>query len=156
MSSAVRDGPEGNTLTLVELENKLPNGFHDAEFFSFEVDYVAGVVKFHLNLLVGWPGDPEPERQAYQEASLVVSGACFCSIQPPDSTYNFLPDGKPICVSGDLAKADHLPSLPDLIAKCPGDTWSYRFFVHDWNAFIYIAGRDAELTWVGAKPSHAV
>jgi hypothetical protein len=70
-------------VTLEELEGALPNGFHDAEIFSFELDYVAGIAKFHMNLLVGWPDDPEPESQAYQEATLVVEGLCFCSIDPP-------------------------------------------------------------------------
>ena len=143
-------------VTLEELDHNLPNGFHDAEIFSFELDYAAGTARFRMNLLVGWPDDPEPERQAYQEATLVVNGLCFCSIDPPSSTYPFLPDGKPICVSGDPAKSDHLSSLPDLAAKFPSETWCYRFFVDDWNAFIYIAGREAELTWVGEKPKHAV
>jgi hypothetical protein len=143
-------------LTLNELDEALPNGFHDAEIFSFELDYVAAVAKFRLNLLVGWSDDPEPERQAYQEATLVVSGVCFFSIDPPSPTYPFLPDGKPICVSGDPAKPDHLASLPGLAAKLPHDTWCYRFFVHDWNAFIHIAGREAVVTWVGEKPKHAV
>jgi len=58
-------------------------------------------------------------------------------------------------VSGDPANADTLPSLPDLSAKFPDGTWCYRFFVHDWNAFIYIAARDAQVTWVGEKPKHA-
>jgi hypothetical protein len=147
---------EGVTVTLEELEHNLPNGFHDAEIFSFELNYVMATAKFHLNLLVGWPDDPEPECQAYQEATLVVSGLCFCSIDPPDSTYPFLPDGKPILVSGDPAKSDHLPALSQLIAKLPPGTWCHRLFVNDWNAFIHIAGLDAEVTWVGEKPKHAV
>ena len=52
-------------MTLDELDHALPNGFHDAEIFSFELDYVDGIASFHLNLLVGWPDDPEPERGAY-------------------------------------------------------------------------------------------
>ena len=67
-------------VTLEELDHNLPNGFHDAEIFSFELDYAAGTARFRMNLLVGWPDDPEPERQAYQEATLVVNGLCFCSI----------------------------------------------------------------------------
>jgi hypothetical protein len=142
-------------MTLDELDNTLPNGFHDAEIFSYEVDFVEATAKFHLNLLVGWPEDPAEERQKYQEATVVVSGLCFLSIDPPSSTYPFLPDGKPICVSSDPADADTLQSLPDLAAKFPGSTWCYRFFVHDWNAFIHIAARDAQVTWVGEKPKHA-
>jgi hypothetical protein len=143
-------------MTLDELDHTLPNGFHDAEIFSVELDYAAKTARFRMNLLVGWPDDPEPERQAYQEATLVVNGLCFCSVDPPSSTYPFIPDGKPICVGGDPAKSDHLSSLSDLAAKFPSDTWCYRFFVHDLNSFIHIAGRDAVLTWVGEKPKHAV
>jgi len=142
-------------MTLDELDHKLPNGFHDAEIFSLELDYPAGIAKFRLSLLVGWPEDPDPERQAYQEATMMVMGLCFCSIDPPYPGYPFHPDGRPICVSGDPAKPDHMPSLPELAAKFPAGTWCYRFFVHDWNAFIHIAARDVELTWVGEKPKHA-
>ncbi len=142
-------------MTLDELDRSLPNGFHDAEIFSVALDYKAGTAKFHLSLLVGWPEDPDPERQAYQEATLLVTGLCFCSIDPPDPTYPFLPDGKPILVSGDPAERDCLPSLPNLTTKVPDGTWFYRFFVDDWNAFIHIAGRNAEVTWVGEKPKHA-
>ena len=143
-------------MTLDELDRNLPNGFHDAEIFSIELNYAAGVAKFHLSLLVGWPEDPEPERLAYQEATLMVTGLCFCSIDPPYPTYRFHADGKPICVSGDPAKPDHLPSLPDLAANFSAGTWCYRLFVHDWNAFIHVAGRDAEVAWIGEKPKHAV
>jgi len=142
-------------VTLEELDDNLPNGFHDAQILSFELDYEAGIAKFNLNLLVGWPDDPEPERQSYQKATLVVRGLCFCSIDPPDSTYPFLPDGRHIWVSGDPAKPDHLLSLPDLTRKFPAGAWCYRFFVHDWNAFIHIAGCDAEVKWVGEKPKHS-
>jgi hypothetical protein len=147
---------EDNAVTLQELEDNLPNGFHDAKIFSFELNYVEGIAKFHMNLLTGWPDDPEPERQAYQEAFLVVSGLCFCSIDPPSSMYPFLPDGKPILVSGDPAKSDHLPSLADLTSKFPSGAWCHRFFVVDWNAFIHVAGLNAELTWSGEKPKHSV
>ena len=142
-------------MTLDELDHTLPNGFHDAEVFSFEIDYVHGIASFHLNLLVGWPDDPKPERDAYQEANLVVSGLCFVSIEPPSSKSPFIPDGNPISVSGDPAKPDNLPSLPDLAAKFPSGAWCYRFFVHDWNAFIHIAAHDATVTWTGEKPKHA-
>jgi hypothetical protein len=61
-----------NPLTLEELHETLPNGFHDAEIFSFELDYVAAIAKFHLNLLVGWPDDPESEGQAAGEPQTAV------------------------------------------------------------------------------------
>lgn len=106
-------------MTLEDLGDKLPNGFHDARIFLLELDYKTGIARFHMSLVVGWPEDPEPERQAYQDATLVVGGLSFCSVDPPCSTERFLPDGEGIWVSGDPAKSDNLPSLPDLAARCP-------------------------------------
>jgi len=39
---------EDNAVTLQELEDNLPDGFHDAEIFSFELNYVEGIAKFHM------------------------------------------------------------------------------------------------------------
>jgi hypothetical protein len=142
-------------MTLDELNHTLPNGLHDADILSIELDYITATAKLRLSLLTGWPEDPDPERQAYQEATLVVTGLCFFSIDLPDPTYPFLPTGRPIDVSGDPAKPDNLPSLPDLVAKLPNGAWCYRLFVNDWNSFIHIAGRNAEITWIGDKPRHA-
>jgi len=141
-------------VTLEELDDKLPNGFHDAGLISIELDYVAGTAILRLSLHVGLRDDPELEREEYQEANLNLSGLCFCSIDPPDPTYPFLPKGKPITVGGDPAKADHLQSLPALAARLPQGAWCYRFFVHNWNAFIYVAAKHAEVNWIGTKPKH--
>lgn len=137
-------------MTLDELDKKLPNGFHDAHIFSINLDYVAGTAELHLSLWVGSMDDPPPAREEYHEASLLVTGLCFCSIEPPYPSYPFIPHGLPVTVSGDPAKSDHLPSLTDLSARCPAGTWYYRFFVNDWNAFIHIAARDAEFDWIEA------
>jgi hypothetical protein len=142
-------------MTLEEIDNLPPNGFHDAQLFSIELDYAKALAKLHVNLLIGLPDDPEEERSAYQEAIVSLTGLCFCSIEPPCPDYPFVPGGGPTWMVGDRAKPDHLPSLPDIMKKAPEGTWSYRFFVNDWNAFIYIAARDAELSWIGEKPKHA-
>jgi hypothetical protein len=141
-------------MTLDELDHKLPNGFHDAHVSSISLNYVEGVAQLRLSLLVGWPDDPEPQRNQYQEAILTVTELCFCSIEPPSSKYPVIPNGKPLRVNGDPAKPDHLPSLPKLSVKFPTGTWCYRFFVQDWNAFIHIAARDAQLAWIGTPPQH--
>jgi hypothetical protein len=141
-------------MTLDELNYRFPNGFHDAEVYSIELNYRDGAAKLHLSLWVGSMDDPQPERESYQEATVIVTGLYFCSIDPPDPTYPFIPHGKYIDVSGDPANVDRLPSLPDLLSKLPADAWCYRFFVTDWNRFIHIAGRNAEITLIGEKYIH--
>lgn len=142
-------------MTLDELVQTLPNGFHDMQVCSVELDYLAGTAKLNVQLLVGWPQDPEPERQEYQGAVLTINGLCFWSMDPPDPSYPFLPDGEPIMASGYSAKLDDLPSLAKLSAKFPAGVWIYDLFVQDWNAYIRFAARDAEVSWIGPKPKHA-
>jgi len=138
-------------MTLDELDRSLLNGFYDAKISSLEIDYVEATVKLNMKFLVGSPDDPGPERDSYQPAIVTVRGLHFCSIDPPDPSYRFIPDGTPITVAGDPAKPDHLPSLPALMAKLPEGVSCYRLFVHDWNSFIHIAARDAALTFIGEK-----
>jgi hypothetical protein len=142
-------------MTLDEIENLAPNGFHNAQLLSIELDYRNARAKLDLKLLAAWPEDPEPEREAYQEATLAITGSCFCSIDPPHADSPFLPDGKPIWLAGHAADANDLPTLPDLMRKVPEGAWSYQFYVNDWQSFIHIAARDAELTWIGEKLKHA-
>ena len=137
-------------MTLDELDKTLPNGFHDAEVAAVELDYVGRTAKFRMSLLVGSPDDPVPERDARQRAVLSVTGLYFCAIEPPDPNYPFA-SGKSVVVSGDPAEPDHLPSLPALMGKLPAGTWCYRFFVVDWNSFMHIAARDAEVTFTGPR-----
>jgi hypothetical protein len=142
-------------MTLDEIDKQSPNGFHDAQLSSIELDYKNAGAKLHLNLWVGSMDDPPSEREAYREAIVAITGLCFCSIGPPDANYGFIPNGGPTEVDGDAATPDHLPTLPELMKKAPHGTWAYRFFMGDWNSFIYIAARDAELEWVDEKPKHA-
>lgn len=142
-------------MTFEELENELPNGFHDAKILAVELDYAAGTARFRLSLLVGWPDDPPSQRDEYQDAILDVTGLCFCSIDPPDPAAPFLPDGKGVFATGDPAAADTLTFLDALRSRCPEGASFHRFFVHDWNTFIHIAARDASVTWMGKRPRHA-
>jgi hypothetical protein len=142
-------------MTLDEIDHLPPNGFHDGLLSAIELDYKNARATLHLDLCVGWPDDPESERSVYQKAVVTVTGLFFCAIQPPDPNYPFVPDGSLTWLDGDPAKPDHLPSLPELMKKAPDGTWAYRFFMGDWNSFIYIAARDAALEWVGEKPKHA-
>jgi hypothetical protein len=134
-------------MTLDELDRSLPNGFHDAKIHSIEIDYVKATVTLQVSFLEGTPEDPEDRRDRYRRAVVRITGLHFCSIDAPDPTYHFRPDQRPIVVSGDPAKSDHLPSLPGLMAQAPAGVSAYRLFVSDWNRFIYIAARDAEISF---------
>ena len=129
--------------TLAELDRSLPNGFHDAEVGSCVLDFVARTATFELQI---WIGDRDAllasERELYRAARLVVTGLAFCQFEPPDPNYPFL-ESRPLRV--DLSDSD--PSNR-AIRALPEGVFSGRFYVSNWNAFIQLAGREAELLWM--------
>jgi hypothetical protein len=130
-------------MTFEEAEKSAPNGFHDAKIDALHVDYKTGCLSLSMRLWIGTLGTPDAEE--YSPAELRVNRLLFYSIEPPDPSYPFVPDGDSLDVSG----ADGLGDLAvkaDLIAGLPSDVSLYRFFVEQWNSFIYIAGSDIQLS----------
>src|SRR5271165_6240529 len=114
-------------MTFEQLDAELPNGFHDAQLYGFVVDYIAGSMTLRIDLWVGNLDGPDPEE--YRPAELRVTGLYFCSLDPPDPNYRFIPDGSPLDVSGDPAKPDTLPALKEFSRTLPVGASCYRFFV---------------------------
>ena len=132
-------------MTFEELEEELPNGFHDMELHGMSLNWVDGSMTMHLNF---WTGDLDgPNREEYTPGMLSITGLCFCSIDPPDPSYQFLPDGSPLNISGDAAEPKTFALLEGITDKLPPEASCYRFFVHEWNSFIHIAAKNVQLSW---------
>jgi hypothetical protein len=132
-------------MDLEKLDNELPNGFHDAELHDIRIDYKNGSLVLRMALDLGNPKDQK--RESYRTGAVRVSGLYFCSIDPPDPNYPYVPDGTPLTVSGDPANADTFPELKELSPTLPPGVSCFRFFVHEWNSFINIAASGAEVIW---------
>lgn len=131
--------------TLHELDQALPNGFHDAYIRSYTVDFVARTVLFELNIWVGDLASEQLEiREHYRAARLLVSGVHYCFFDPPFATYPF---SQPKALWVDLCDPD-----PDLaISKdVPTGVFASRFYVENWNSFIHVAAAEASLVWIEA------
>jgi hypothetical protein len=130
-------------MTFIEAETSLPNGFHDAKIEKLLIDYLSRNLLVSMQILVGTPGMPNEED--YATAELVVNGLYFCAIESPESTYPWVPDGRPLSVSGSCCVDSQTPS--ELLLTLPPGAGCYRFFVEQWNSFIQIAGADVQISW---------
>ena len=130
-------------MTFEEAEDGLPNGFHDAQIERISLDYLAGTLQIAMRILIGTPG--EPNQDEYGPAELRVSGLYFCSIEPPYPTYPFKPNGEPFGVSGDAA-TNGPSAIITVLQTLPTGVSSYRFFVEEWNSFIYIAASEVQIS----------
>ncbi len=134
-------------MQLVEIENALPNGFHDAFLESVHVDYVSKRAQMKLRLCIGDPdASTENKREAYKEANLELLGVVYFVIEGPDLKSKYA-ETKGLWIDGGDAKSDSAPAMPVPIEQLPPGTFAYWFFVRDWNSFIQVAAQDARLQW---------
>jgi hypothetical protein len=132
-------------MTFEELEEKLPNGFHDSKVRWMKPDFINSSLTVGMELLVGLPDAPNSEE--YRVGTLKVEPFYLFFIEPPDPTYSFRPDGSPLNIDGDPAKPGQNPDVDRLLVVLPQDVTSYRFFLIEWNAFVYVAGRSVSFLW---------
>jgi len=134
-------------MTFEKLEMELPNGFHDAKIKSISLDYVSRTAKLKMNLLVG-VGAPEDRNAAvYRPGTTSVHGLLLFWVEPPDPKYNFLPDGSPLNVDGDSVRNGQNAEVDRLLPSLPQSAIVYRFFLEEWNSFLYLAGDSVEFSW---------
>jgi len=129
-------------MTLATIAAQLPNGFHDAHLRRLAVDYVDRRATLALDLSVGdVDADAHAEREAYRPAVITISGLLWCVIEAPktndESRDDLWIDAGPVST---LKKKPSIPASPE-------DAFAWWIFVNQWNAFIYIAARNASLEW---------
>lgn len=134
-------------MTLDDLASLLPNGFHDALLKVVTIDYVNGRARLLLDIWIG-EGDAgsDAEREARRRAEVVLSGLIFWVCEAPRTDRRSGDRGGLMIDIGAVATLAAPPSavLPPAPAGCSVN-W---IFVHDWNAFIYVAAHDAQLIWL--------
>ena len=126
-------------VTIFELAEQLPNGFHDCEIASVRIDYLTRVVTMDVDLWIGTMDDPEETRETYRRGVLTIRGFRYCAFDVPDESYPYDEGGLTI----DLADATAF--------HAPGAQFSCRFWVGEWNGFIHLSADSAELSWT-AEP----
>ena len=121
--------------------------FHDSIIERIEVDYLKREAIIHLQIETGNPyASAHAERERKDPGRLTISGLLYLVVEPPDETYPFQSD------EGLWIKDDEITSqTPGVSARLPWDlppgAFVHRFFVDDWNSFIYVAGTHAKFSW---------
>ena len=130
-------------MTLDQLESTLPNGLHDAELTRIIVDYERRQMSFELAVWVGDIDAPPDRREAYRNGRVDISGLLFLVIEPPDPKYPF--KSSDLTIDG----CDTRMNLnSELLDSVPPDAFFRSFWVNQWNAFIHVAAKDAQMSWM--------
>ncbi|MCU1285817.1 MAG: hypothetical protein JWO13_2167 [Acidobacteriales bacterium] len=130
-------------MTIDEVEDTLPNGFHDAELHSIQIDYGAKIAKFVITADMTAPDEAVEVND--RKVELIVSGLIFISIDAPDPSYPYTE--KSYRIGGFFSSGKEIEALKvqGINAALPPGAFYNVAFVNDWNSFIHVTGMNAEL-----------
>ena len=144
-------------MTLAELADSLPNGFHDSALKRLAIDYEQQAARLEMSLLVGVPDDPTADRNACRDALVEVLGLQFLIISAPDIGECLSSAGK-VCIVDAYETREILSYCkeinPTLLQSLPSDVFAFSFYVSDWNSYMHVAGRDCNMQWTGNNHAH--
>jgi hypothetical protein len=130
-------------VTLEQIEAMLPTGFRDARVRAVEADYVARVARIELVLDDGDPGgDDVGDQEAWRPARLLVGDLLFLVLEPPAT--------RPEAFAGEArigASAPATAAQRERLPAVPVGFFCHALFAANWNAHLFVAGRDARLEW---------
>ena len=138
-------------MTLEDLDQRLPNGLHDAQIKALLHDYERGVVTLKVAMLVGLPHDPPPERSRYRIGEIHFHGAMFCVIEILENERAL---GHPRSIWFSYSRTDP-GNLPEPIRRqLPPETLCYSLYILDWESTIHIAASDISFQWLESDRTH--
>lgn len=105
-----------------------------------------------------WVGETNSDlyeiREAYRSGQVVVEELLFAVVEPPDPKYPFS-NSVGLTIDGcDMRK--NLSA--ELMSSLPADAFFRSIWVNEWNAFVHIGAKNANLVWTtdfsaqGQKP----
>jgi len=134
--------------SLREIDDNLPNGFHDALLETLTVNFVSKIAAMELQLWVGVvDAAKKEEREAYRRARLALSDLVYLVIDAPGPNYDSSKERKLRIDAGEAVDLSS-SSMPKPLVALPAGTFAYWFFVDPWNSFIHVAAKSATFDWV--------
>jgi hypothetical protein len=134
-------------MTIEEVGNLLPNGFHDSDILGISIDYVRGEVTFLINVDLTSPDEKVEVPSRHGE--LKLTGLLYCVIEPPHHSFEkeYIFEEDELWITSDSSDFSVLKECPTLPEPIPDGGFRHWFFISSHNCFIYVAAMDASFLW---------
>ncbi len=131
-------------MTFDEIEATLPWGLHDAYLEGIVLDWLGARLELTIRLMMSEHQDMD------QRACVTVRGLVYCSIDPPELSGDVAMPKAGLWIDTGSNAVDNKPGAA--LPETPPGCFLQWIFVHDWNRFIHVCGRDVTLTWLERNP----
>jgi hypothetical protein len=131
-------------MTILDIDEELPNGFHDARLLAIHRNLGDGITALDIEVLVGLPDEKAGDRDRTRNGTLNFKETKILVIDPPDVESSFMFLGAATFVITE----DEAGSLPTRFFGKLGDKQHiYTIFVREWLSNIVIAAATVEFVW---------
>lgn len=108
------------------------------------MNFEKSAILMSMDLLVGLPNDRSCDRRRLATLKLIRPYLFY--VEPPGAEHGFV-GGTPLNVQGDSLEPGQNAVVDSFLPSIPDASTKYRFFVEDWNSFVYIACEAVEFAW---------
>jgi hypothetical protein len=124
-----------------QVASTLPNGFHDSKIRAVNINYEQQQATF--DWLVDFSKYPD-RTPLFRNVRVVFHELTYLILEPPNPGYS-CDDPTPLSVV-DVDSSLHEKIMFNTV-PAPESSVKLSAYVNDWNSFIHIAAKSAELVW---------
>lgn len=132
-------------MDIEQIEQSLPNGFHDAYLTLFLLNTVRRDIELSLNVLLADDGDLQAER--YESCKLTLNDYAVVTLEPAVA-YREIKGCDGLEVDRVQLKEEDYRALKEAGYEIPAGNFWFALFVYSWNSRIIINARDATLEFI--------
>jgi len=130
-------------MTLQEIENKLPNGLHDAQLQRLTLDLARSTLTLEVDVDSSVPAAGEEEGDPTR-AKITVTGLCYLKLDPPDVLNPYAIGTASLIDTGDDPVQKGLVDN-EVASKLPRGSFLHWIYLNGWNAIMVVGGKEAKL-----------
>ena len=138
---SILSGLDFAEMTLTELEDTLPNGFHDSVLNGIDIRLAEGQVVLRMDIDFS---QPDGEDGVFREAEIVLEGMQTIALDGP--SRHLPPRATGLDIDCFTPTAKQYPGLAELPEEVRKNVHSL-YLGGDWNSYIHLAAKSARVVW---------
>jgi hypothetical protein len=130
-------------MTLQDIENKLPNGLHDAQLLWLTLDLARSTLTLEVEV-DGSASETGEEEGEPTRAKITVTGLCYFKLDPPDVLNPYAIGTATLIDTGDDPVQKGLVEN-EVATKLPRGSFLHWIYLNGWNSIMVVGGKEAQL-----------
>jgi len=130
--------------TIETIVASLPNGFEDCVIHALHLEVASRSAYLDIAVITkrNWGATSD-----LRLGRLSATNVHVLFVEPPDALAHFLLEGRGLTASGDLELNGMNDRIEKIISRVPPGAEIVRFFLEDWNSFLYLAADSYKFSW---------